>query len=89
MQKTASFANVQSIAFENYTVTAIPDGGAYIQAENMYPTTGQDAWDSHKDLTDDSRRVVVTLGGFLIETGDKKILMDLGYGPQIVKFPGF
>ena len=73
---------------DKYTITAIPDGGAYIQAENMYPPSDAEAWGNHADLTDDSRRVVVTLGGFLIETEGKKILMDLGYGPQIVDFPG-
>ena len=89
MEKTASFANVQSMNLDNYTVTAIPDGGAYIQATTMYPTSDSEEWGKHTDLTDDSERVVVTVGGFLIEAGDKKILMDLGYGPQIVKFPGF
>lgn len=89
MKKTASFANVQSMNMDNFTITAITDGGAYIQATTMYPPSVSEKWSSHADLTDDSERVVVTLGGFLIETEGKKILMDLGYGPQIVKFPGF
>ena len=87
-QKTA-FAEVQSITLGADKITAIPDGGAYIIATTMYPPSASEKWAKHKDLTDEEQRVIVTLGGFLIETGDRKILMDLGYGPQVVDFPGF
>ena len=33
--------------------------------------------------------MLVTFGGFLIESGDKKVLMDLGLGTEKVNFPGF
>jgi len=33
--------------------------------------------------------MLVTFGGFLIESGNKKVLMDLGLGKEKVNFPGF
>lgn len=89
MSKTAVFSPVQSETFDDIKVTYIPDGGAYINATTMYPTTSDENWDPHDYLINNKRQVVVTLGGFLIETGEKKVLMDLGYGPHIVDFPGF
>ncbi len=85
----ATFAKVQSIQVGDVKITGIPDGGAYISATTMYPASSAEGWEVHKDLTDDQQRAVVSLGGFLIEAGGKKILMDLGYGPQTVEFPGF
>lgn len=89
MAKQAVFESVQTIRIGDCKITSIPDGGAYINAMTMYPPSDQAGWNAYEQLTDDQTRVVVSLGGFLIEIGDRKILMDLGYGPQIVEFPGF
>ncbi|MBQ2753722.1 MAG: MBL fold metallo-hydrolase [Firmicutes bacterium] len=83
------FAPMQTITSGNCKVTYIPDGGAYISSGAMYPTSDAEGWTGYPELTDDQARVIVSLGGFLIETGDRKILMDLGYGPYNVEFPGF
>ena len=89
MGKQAEFESVKTIELGNCRITSIPDGGAFINAQTMYPESDPDGWKRHEDLTDSGRRVVVSLGGFLIETWDRKILIDLGYGPQTVDFPGF
>ena len=40
-------------------------------------------------LLDDQGRVVVEVGGFLLESGDRKILVDAGVGPyEIGPFTG-
>lgn len=83
------FAPVQTIEIGEYKVTYIPDGGAYIDPSVMYPKSDKEGWSRYAQLTDPEDRVVVTLGGFLIEGNGQKIVMDLGFGPTIIKFPGF
>ena len=83
------FAPIQTIELGEYKVTYIPDGGAYIDSGVMYPASDPEGWKRHEELTDEEERVVVTLGGFLIEGNGHKVVMDLGFGPTIIKFPGF
>ncbi|MFT5197155.1 MAG: glyoxylase-like metal-dependent hydrolase (beta-lactamase superfamily II) [Candidatus Promineifilaceae bacterium] len=85
----AKFADVQSKTVGDFKITYLNDGGGYITPEAMYPSSSSEGWTNYKRLLDDEGRLVISIGGFLIETGDKKIIMDLGFGPQTVEFPGF
>lgn len=85
----AEFAKVQSKTVGDFKITYLNDGGAYVVPEAMYPASAEAGWGDYERLLADDGRVVVSIGGFLIETGDQKIIMDLGFGPQTVEFPGF
>ena len=85
----AQFASDQSITVGDYKITYLNDGGGYITPTAMFPASTDDGWSNYKRLMNDEGRLVVSIGGFLIETGDHKIVMDLGFGPQTVEFPGF
>ena len=85
----AKFAGVQSKTFGDFKITYLNDGGGYITPHAMYPASTEEAWQAYKDLLNEDGALVVSIGGFLIETGDQKIVMDLGFGPQTVEFPGF
>lgn len=85
----AQFASVQSITVGDYKITYLNDGGGYIAPTAMYPASSEEGWSSYQHMLDDQGRLVVSIGGFLIETGDQKIIMDLGFGPATVEFPGF
>ena len=37
----------------------------------------------------DAEKCFGDIGGFLIESGDRKVLIDTGFGPRHVEFPGF
>jgi glyoxylase-like metal-dependent hydrolase (beta-lactamase superfamily II) len=85
----AQFARVQSKTVGDFKITFLPDGGGYINPAAMYPASAEKGWGDYGRFLDDQGRIVITIGGFLIETGDKKIIMDLGFGPMTVDFPGF
>jgi len=70
-------------------VTYINDDGGYIPISSMFPACDSEGRKKFAELTDEKDNLLASFGGFLIETGNKKILMDLGLGAKKVKFPGF
>jgi glyoxylase-like metal-dependent hydrolase (beta-lactamase superfamily II) len=85
----ATPAPLTSIQVGDINVTYLPDGeGRFIPAALM-PASTEEGWELHREWLDDQRRIVTTFGGFLIETGDRKVVVDLGFGSNTVEFPGF
>jgi glyoxylase-like metal-dependent hydrolase (beta-lactamase superfamily II) len=66
----AKFADVQSKTVGDFKITYLNDGGGYITPEAMYPSSSSEGWTNYKRLLDDEGRLVISIGGFLIETGD-------------------
>ncbi|HSH01970.1 MAG TPA: MBL fold metallo-hydrolase [Anaerolineae bacterium] len=85
----AKFAEVQTLEVGDFKITFLPDGGGLVVPTATYPASSEAGWAKYEDFLDEEGRLVVTIGGFLIETGEHKIVMDLGVGPQTVDFPGF
>ncbi len=85
----AQFAQVQSKTVGDFKITYLHDGGGYINPTAMYPASADKGWGDYERFLDDQGRIVISIGGFLIETGDKKIIMDVGFGPMTIEFPGF
>ena len=79
----------QTIKYPSIKVTYIIDDFSYIPTNIMYPSSKSESWKQFDHLTDDKGNMLVTFGGFLIESGNKKVLMDLGLGTEKVSFPGF
>jgi len=61
-------------------VTAILDGSIDVPAELMFPSTTADDWAPHRDLLTDDGLLPLPMGGFLVESGNRKILIDAGLG---------
>lgn len=85
----AQFAHVQSITIGDFKVTYLLDGGGITVPTAMYPASSPAGWEAYGRFLDDQGRIVVSIGGFLIETAGHKLIMDLGFGPYTVDFPGF
>lgn len=79
----------QTFKIGSIKVTYINDDSSYIPTKIMYPTSNSDDWKQFDELTDEKGNLFVPFGGFLIESGNKKVLMDLGLGIEKVEFPGF
>lgn len=79
-------APLESIDVGDIRVTHLPDGDASFSASAMSPAGSQELWGAHPELFDDDGLMVTTLGGFLIESGDRKIVVDLGFGDITVPF---
>ena len=70
----------QVIKYPSIKVTYVIDDYSYIPTNIMYPSSKSESWKQFEELTDDKGNMLVTFGGFLIESRDKKVLMDLGLG---------
>lgn len=70
-------------------ITYLPDGEARFAPTALFPASTPEAWQAHRRWLDDEGRLVTTFGGFLIQTGDRKVLIDTGFGEKHVEFPGF
>jgi glyoxylase-like metal-dependent hydrolase (beta-lactamase superfamily II) len=82
-------APLASITVGDIKITYLPDGEGHFITAAFMPTSSEEGWALHQEWLDDERRVVTTFGGFLIETGDRKVAVDLGFGDASVEFPGF
>lgn len=83
------FASLQSLAVGPFRVTYLPDGGGVASPVATFPPSGEAAWQAYADLLTADGQVVTSIGAFLIETGDRKVLVDTGIGPVRLDFPGF
>ncbi|MGH3492396.1 MAG: MBL fold metallo-hydrolase [Sciscionella sp.] len=79
----------QSISVGDIRLTFLPDGEAYFAPQGMFPGTTEDAWLRHSEWLNEQGRYVTTLGAFLVETGERKIVVDLGFGANSVEIPDF
>jgi glyoxylase-like metal-dependent hydrolase (beta-lactamase superfamily II) len=80
-------APVESIDVGEIRITYLRDGDAVCSATKIFPSSNEDLWQAHRRLLDDNGQLLLTMGGFLVETGDRKILVDLGFGDRTVPFP--
>ena len=84
-----NFSPAHSLQLGAARVTFLADGGGVVNPVATFPASSEDSWQQHPDLLDDKGRFITSIGGFLIELGDRNILVDAGMGPQTVDFPGF
>ncbi len=82
-------ASKQSITVGDIRVTYLPDGETRLNPTAFFPASTEEAWTLHPEWLDEEGRLLASLGGLLIETGDRKVMVDTGFGPRHVEFPGF
>jgi glyoxylase-like metal-dependent hydrolase (beta-lactamase superfamily II) len=80
-------APVSSIAIGDIRLTYLPDGHARMSPTAIFPTSDEQLWNAHPEYLDEDHRIVVTFGGFLVETGDRKLVVDLGFGVGELTLP--
>lgn len=63
------------------TVTPLLDGTGRERARDVLQRHGNpDAWDAHSGEADEQGDLHLTLGGFLVRSGDRVVLVDVGVG---------
>lgn len=70
------------IAIGSISVTPVIDSVARVQPTAAYAATTPVDWSRHAALLDDDGLLPLTLGGYLVRTGDRVILVDAGIGPE-------
>lgn len=89
MSAPAQPSPVQSVRVGDIEITYLPDGEGHFVPTQMFPASNTDAWAAHERWLDEAGRVATTLGGFLIRSGDRTVLVDLGIGPVEMDVPDF
>ena len=82
------YAGVSSCHVGDTRIHFLADGGSVTEATVAFPASTAEAWELHPEHLDDEGKLVATIGGFLIETGDRKIVVDTGIGPTRLDVPG-
>jgi glyoxylase-like metal-dependent hydrolase (beta-lactamase superfamily II) len=81
-------AHQRDLTVGGIRTTFLPDDKGRLDKLAMFPGTTLDGWTLHPEWLDENGRVVTSIGGFLIQTGGRNILVDTGYGDQQAEVPG-
>jgi len=65
-------------------VTFIPDGSIRMPAMPLFSGATPELFEANSHLLDDGGFLVMSLGSLLVETANKKVLIDLAWGPSAV-----
>lgn len=77
----------QRIQVGDARITYLADGAGRVDPLAMFPNTTDGDWPS-EDRGDEGR-ITTSIGAFLVETGDARVLVDCGIGPVERDFPTF
>ncbi|TQM35340.1 MBL fold metallo-hydrolase [Pseudonocardia cypriaca] len=77
-------AGIRSLTIGDTTVSYVPDGAVQLAPRAWLPDTTDETWGEHPEYLDDSGNLVASIGGLLVERGDRALLIDAGFGPQAV-----
>ena len=78
--KLAEPADFKSITLGEYKVTYLPDGEGYTTPSFSYHGSTEEDWKNLKEYLDKEGKSLMSMGSFLIEYKNEKILFDLGIG---------
>lgn len=84
-------APLQTIQVGEISVTFLPDGEAHFVPTGMFPASAEtaEAWAAHERWLDGDGRYLTTIGAFLVRTGDRTVIVDLGLGVAELEIPDF
>lgn len=81
---------LQTIEVGDVSITYLPDGKGHFVPSGMFPASTPEAWADHERWLDGDGRYVVTIGAFLVRTGGRNVIVDLGLGADVdIEIPDF
>jgi glyoxylase-like metal-dependent hydrolase (beta-lactamase superfamily II) len=75
-------AGIRSVWLGDTRVSFVPDGAVQGRPRGWLPDTTDEIWAAHPEYLDASGYLVASIGGLLVECGDRALLIDAGFGPQ-------
>ncbi|MDT7664369.1 MAG: hypothetical protein QOD04_3925 [Pseudonocardiales bacterium] len=75
-------AGLRALRLGELTVTYVPDGAVQLAPRAWLPASTEQTWAEHPEYLDDSGNLVASIGGLLVEHGDRALLVDAGFGPR-------
>ncbi|MBB0244212.1 MBL fold metallo-hydrolase [Streptomyces alkaliphilus] len=73
---------VRRLRTGDHTLTHVPDGSVQLRPRQWFPGTGESDWVQHAAHLDTDGCLVGSIGGLLIEFGNRAMLIDAGFGPR-------
>ena len=64
------------------TIDAVSDGSLLAPATALFNKRSEEDWVPHQQFLDEQGRLTFQMGGFLVRTGDRVVLVDVGIGPR-------
>lgn len=75
-------AGIRSLHLGELRVSYVPDGVVLLPPTGWLPDTTDAVWSARPQYLDDTGHLVASIGGLLVEHGDRALLIDTGFGPQ-------
>ncbi|WP_438317937.1 MBL fold metallo-hydrolase [Streptomyces sp. HUAS TT3] len=75
-------AGIRSIRLGDTKVSYVPDGDVRLRPLELLRDTTDEVWAAHPEYLDATGHLVGSVGGLLVEHGDRALLIDAGFGPQ-------
>lgn len=75
-------AGIRSVQLGDTRVSFVPDGAVQGKPRAWLPDSTDEVWAAHPEYLDTSGHLVASIGGLLVEHGDRALLIDAGFGPQ-------
>ncbi|WP_367131463.1 MULTISPECIES: MBL fold metallo-hydrolase [Streptomyces] len=73
-------AGIRSLQLGDIKVTYVPDGAGQLSPRGWLPDTTDEVWAEHSAYLDATGNLVASMGGLLVEHGDRALLIDAGVG---------
>ncbi|OLT36286.1 hypothetical protein BJF79_06665 [Actinomadura sp. CNU-125] len=80
MSRWNTEAGIRTTEVGELRVSYVPDGVGRLRSRGWFPGTTDDDWARHPDVLDESDALVASMGGLLVEHGDRALLIDAGFG---------
>ncbi|MGI5324223.1 MBL fold metallo-hydrolase [Actinomadura nitritigenes] len=77
----AAEAGVRTIRLGDLTITYVPDGAVELKPRAWFPETTDAFWAERPEYLNPAGNLVASIGGLLVERGDRALLIDAGVGP--------
>ncbi|MBP0458239.1 MBL fold metallo-hydrolase [Streptomyces montanisoli] len=75
-------AGIRSVRLGDIRVSYVPDGAVQLKPRAMFPDTTSEVWAARPEFLGECGNLVASIGGLLVENGDRALLIDAGFGPQ-------
>ncbi|MGE5635324.1 MAG: MBL fold metallo-hydrolase [Nocardioidaceae bacterium] len=85
---THAGTQLDRLAVGDIELVHLPDGWMRIAATAAMPGSTDAEWRAHEELLDADRRLTMSVGAFLVRSGSRNLLVDLGLGPVRGELPG-
>jgi glyoxylase-like metal-dependent hydrolase (beta-lactamase superfamily II) len=81
---SAISAPLSSVQIGDISITYLPDGIHHVRPLAQYDGADEAFWASRGHVLDEDGWLVMSIGSLLVRSGDRKVLIDLGFGPGSV-----